>query len=122
MITVIESMPAGTLGFEATGKVEPEDYATVLVPAVHAAAARGPLRLLYVLGPDFDSYSAGALWADAELGVGHLTGWQRVAVATDHEWIEHAVRAFAWLMPGRIRVFGADEVDAAKAWLVADDD
>ena len=33
MITTISDMPAGTIGFEATGTVTADDYETVLVPA-----------------------------------------------------------------------------------------
>ena len=68
MIRVIENMPPGTIGVEAVGKVTEDDYRNVLVPAVSAALERGDVRLLYVLGKDFDSYSAGALWADTIIG------------------------------------------------------
>jgi hypothetical protein len=66
MIRVIENMPPGTIGVEAVGKVSEDDYRDVLVPAVSTAVERGDVRLLYVLGKDFDSYSAGALWADTK--------------------------------------------------------
>lgn len=43
--------------------------------------------------------------------------WKRVAAVTDVEWLGKAVQAFRWLMPGEVRVFGHDELDAAKAWV-----
>jgi SpoIIAA-like len=122
MIRLMEHMPTGTLGFEATGTVTREDYEGVLVPAVTAAMDRGPVRLLYVLGEDFSSYSPGAMWSDTRLWAGHLHSWERVALVTDIDWVEHGVKAFAWLMPGKIRVFDDDEVDRAKLWLVTPDD
>ncbi len=119
MITVIEGMPEGTVGFEASGRVTREDYVAVLVPAVEAAAGSGPVRLLYVLGKDFESFSPGAMASDTRLWAGHVGHWERLAVATDVEWVERAVHAFGWLVHGQVRVFGADEVDAARSWLVA---
>jgi len=121
MITPISDMPAGTLGFEASGQVTEQDYRTVLVPALKAALdGSGGVRLLYVLGDDFDSYSAGAVLQDAKLGLGHLRGWERTAVVTSHEGLGRAVRAFAWMMPGDARVFGTGEVQQAKDWLAHD--
>ena len=122
MITTIPDMPAGTIGFEATGTVTAEDYETVLVPALTAAIEAGPVRLLYVLGDDFESYSAGAMWSDTRLWAGHPTGWARIAVATDVDWVEHAIKAFGWMMPGRVRLFDDDDVDEAKRWLVLPDE
>jgi hypothetical protein len=114
-------MPAGTLGFEASGTVTAEDYETVLVPALAAAADAGPIRLLYLLGDDLESYSAGALWSDTRLWADHRGSWERVAVVTDVDWVEKAVKAFGWMMPGEVRVFDDDEVDEAKLWLVTPD-
>jgi hypothetical protein len=122
MIRLMDHMPTGTIGFEATGRVTREDYEGVLVPAVTAAMEQGAVRLLYVLGEDFESYSPGAMWSDTRLWAGHRNAWERVAVVTDVDWVEKGVKAFGWLMPGRIRVFDDDDVDQAKLWLVTPDD
>jgi hypothetical protein len=121
MIRVMDHMPIGAIGFEATGKVTKEDYEKVLVPAVTAALEQGPVRLLYVLGEDFESYSPGAMWSDTRLWAGHRDSWERVAVVTDVDWVENSIKAFGWLMHGRIRLFDDDEVDKAKLWLVTPD-
>jgi hypothetical protein len=117
MIEVLGNMPIGTIGFRATGKVTKEDYEGVLVPAVTKAMEEGAVRLLYVLDDDFESYSPGAMWSDTRLWAGHRHAWERVAVATDVDWVENAVKAFGWLIPGKIRVFDDDEIDRAKLWL-----
>ena len=117
MIRLIEGMPEGTVGLEAIGRVTDDDYRDVLVPAVAAALETKDVRLLYLLGEDFDAYSAGALWADTKLWSGHMTGWQKVAVVTSHRWIRDGVKAFAWLMPGELRVFDPDALESAKEWL-----
>jgi SpoIIAA-like len=124
MIRVIDNMPPGTIGLEAVGKVTEDDYRDVLVPAVGAALERGDVRLLYVLGEDFESYAPGAIWADTRLWAGHLKRWKRIAIVSDADWLEHSVKAFGWLMPGKVKVFETDDVRDAKVWLVGleDDD
>jgi hypothetical protein len=122
MIRVMGQMPIGAIGFEATGKVTKEDYETVLVPAVTAALEQGPVRLLYVLGEDFESYSPGTMLSDTRLWAGHRDSWERVAVVTDVDWVENGIKAFSWLMHGKIRVFDEDDVDKAKLWLVTPDE
>jgi hypothetical protein len=121
MIRVIENMPPGTIGFEADGKVTDDDYRDVLVPAVKEALAQGDVRLLYVL-PDDTSYSPGAMWADTKLWAGNLRAWNRVAIVSDADWLENAVKAFGWMMPGKVKVFDDDDIEEAKAWLVGTDD
>jgi hypothetical protein len=122
VIHEITNMPIGTIGFEATGKVSQEDYEAVLVPAVQAAMEAGRVRILYVLGDDFESYAPGAMWADTKLWAGNLRGWEKIAIATDIDWIENAIKAFRWMMPGKVRLFDDDEVDEAQLWLAREDD
>ena len=122
MIRVTENMPPGTIGVEAVERVTEDDYRNVLVPAVSAALERGDVRLLYVLGKDFDSYSAGALWADTKLLAGNRKAWKKVAIVSDADWLENSIKAFGWLMPGEVKVFETDEVHDAKEWLVGLDD
>jgi stage II sporulation SpoAA-like protein len=121
VIKVIEDMPVGTIGLEASGKVTEEDYRDVLVPTVDAALAAGKVRLMYVLSDEF-SYSPGAVWADTRLWFKDLKGWERVAIVSDADWLENAVKAFGWMMPGEVKVFECDDVRDAKGWLVGIDD
>ena len=68
-------MPVGVLGLEAVDDVEKEDYEDVVVPAIEAAVAEhGKVRLVYVLGPEFDDYEGEAVWEDLKLGTRHLDG------------------------------------------------
>ena len=83
MIRTLERMPPGVIGLEAVGRVIDEDYQDVLVPAVRAALERGDVRLLSVLGDEFDSYTAGAVWADTTMFAGRPRGWERLAVVSD---------------------------------------
>ena len=117
--TEVDALP---LHYEAVGKVSEDDYRGVLLPAVSAAVERNDVRLLYILGEDFDSYSPGAMWADTKLWAQHPKAWKRIAIVSDADWLEHSVKAFGWLIPGEIKVFDTDDVDDAKEWLVGLDE
>lgn len=117
MIERIEQAPEGVIAYRAVGKVEAADYEDVLRPALEAAIAEhGKVRLVYLLGDDFDGYSAGGAWEDMKLWAPHLTRWERCAVVTDHRLLADAVRAFGFLMPGDVRVFAVSELDQALSW------
>ena len=86
----------------------------MLVPAVEAALrSRDKVRLLYLLCDDVTGFSAGAVWQDAQVGMEHVTRWEKIAVVTDKEWLRHSVSIFGYLIPGEIRAFpAAREADA----------
>jgi hypothetical protein len=121
MIERLQDMPAGTLGFRATGEIEDDDYEDVLVPALRSALQDGGrLRTLYVID-DLDEVEPGALWADTklgfDLGVRHHDAWVRSAIVTDEHWMARATRWFAWMIPGEARVFPLAELEQAKRWV-----
>ena len=121
MIRVLDDMPAGVLGFEAVDDVEEEDYANVLVPAIEQAIAEfGKVRIVYVLGPEFDEYEGDAAWEDLKLGVRHPASFERMAIVTDASWAGPAVKAFSILWPGQARAFPLAGLESAKRW-AADD-
>ena len=82
MIRTLSDVPAGVIGFEVAGKIEPEDYRDVVLPAVERAAQSGEVRFLIVM-PRFEGMSAGAVWQDLKVGVEHFRAWKRIAVVTD---------------------------------------
>ena len=118
MIEKMSDMPENVLGFNATGTVKASDYKSVLIPAVEEMFARlSKVRLLYFLGPDFSGFEAAAMWDDTKLGLKHLTGWEKVALVTDIEWIRLALRVFGLVIPGHVRVFHNGELAEAKRWI-----
>jgi hypothetical protein len=121
LLTLILELPATVVGVEAEGKVTSQDYEQVLVPAVEAARAAGDgkVRILYVLGREFPDYTAGAVWQDTKLGLGHLRSWERVAMVSDADWLRHSIAAFGWTIPGEVRVFGSDQLSEAREWVAA---
>jgi SpoIIAA-like len=118
VITLLSDLPANVVGIEAVGDVSADDYRDVLEPAVaQALQQHDKLRLLYVLGEEFEGYSAGAAWQDTKLGIGHWGAWERIAVVTDRGWIQDGVKAFAWMLPGEVHVYPLAERDDAAAWV-----
>lgn len=121
MIRLLSDMPAGVLGLEAVDDVEKEDYENVIVPAVKAAIAEhGKVRLVYVLGRDFDDYEGDAVWEDLKLGAQHPASFERMAIVTDARWAGPGVKVFSVLWPGQARAFPLSELEAAKRWAAAD--
>ena len=116
----LEGMPEGSLGFRASGRIEPSDYRDVLAPTLPEALEGGEgLRTLYLI-EEIDEIEPAALWSDARLGgelVQHPHRWKRSAIVTDIGWMAHATRLFLWMIPGEARVFPVSELDDAKAWV-----
>lgn len=118
MIKLIEGLPSNAIGFEAIGTVDASDYDEVLEPAVRGAKeAQEKLRMLYVLGEDFEGYSGGAMWEDTKLGVGNWSSFERIAVVSDHAGYRNAVNAFGWMLPGEVKTFDLDDLDDAVEWV-----
>jgi SpoIIAA-like len=123
MIRLLRDMPDGVLGLEAVDDVEAEDYRDVVFPAIDQAIARyGEVRLVYVLGPEFDDYEGGAVWEDLKLGVKHPTEFARIAVVTDAGWARPAMKVFSVLWPGKARAFPLAERSAAAGWAAETED
>ena len=118
MLERIEGLPDNVIGIRARGELTSDDYNKVLMPAVETALARhDKIRLLYVLGPEFEGLTMGAMWDDTRVGFAHINRWQRVAVVTDKDWLRHSVDIFGYLIPGEIKSFPTTEEDAARAWV-----
>lgn len=117
MIRLLRDMPPGVLGFEAVDDVEKEDYENVIVPVLdRAIAEHGKVRLVYVLGPEFDDYEGEAVWEDLKLGARHPASFERMAIVTDARWAGPAVKILSVLWPGQARVFPLSALESAKRW------
>lgn len=98
------------------------DYTEVLEPALKEAFTREEVRLLCEIEPGFEGLEAGALAEDLKTAFRLMIGeerhrWKRVAIVTDIDWIRRATEAFAWIVPGEIKVFLLAERDDARAWV-----
>jgi SpoIIAA-like len=120
MIEPLPHFPANTLAFQCKGHVTQRDYEAVLIPAVEAALEKhNKIRLFYKIGEDFNGIDPGAIWDDFSVGMSHLTRWERIAVVTDVAWIANAIRAFGFLLPGKLRIFALKDERQAREWVAA---
>jgi len=122
MVERIDDMPAGAIGFRASGKLTRDDYRQVMEPRLRAAAEAGEIRLLFVI-ESFDGLEPSAWFEDMKtglgLGIGHHSAWKRSAIVSDVEWLAKAFKFFAWMTPGEVEVFGLDRLEDAKSWVAA---
>ena len=79
---------------------------------------QGPIRMLYVAGPDFTGYELEALWDDAAFDSKHWHQFKWIAVVTESTWLRAAIAVFRPLFPSEIRWFKLAERAAAKGWIV----
>ena len=118
MLRRIDDMPSGTIGFEAVGEVEDDDWEEAVEPLLRNEIANGgKVRLLYLLGPQARELEGDAMQADTSFRARHASSFERVAVVSDEDWIRPALRALSALLPGKAKGFKVSDVDAAKAWL-----
>ena len=117
MFRFIDGLPTNVLAIEAPGKVTHEDYHNTLIPRVEAMLAKGPIRMLYVIGKDFTGFELEALWDDGNLGLKHWCDFSHVAVVADQAWLRAAVSMFMPFFHGEVRMFGFSQLPAAKDWI-----
>ena len=118
MLREMKDMPAGTLGFEAIGDVDDDDWEDTVEPVLRREIAAGAkLRLLYLLGPDVRDLDSDVLKADTGFRARHAKAFERIAIVCDETGVKSAVRVLSMLTPGRMRAFPASELAAAKRWL-----
>ena len=125
MVEPIPEMPAGALGFRASGELTAEDYRETLLPALRAAVEAGSIRLLVVVADDFEQLDFGARFeganADLRFALERRDAWERTALVTDADWLRRLFRLFSWLAPGEAKVFHAAEENAARDWVAGED-
>ncbi|MFY9642737.1 MAG: STAS/SEC14 domain-containing protein [Rhodomicrobium sp.] len=119
MFELIEDLPPDVLGIEAIGKVTHEDYKNILIPKAEAMIAKGPVKLLYVAGEDFEGYELEALWDDSAFGVKHWHDFTRITVVADQAWLRTAVSLFSPFFPCEVRLFRLQDLAGARAWIAA---
>jgi hypothetical protein len=118
MLRHMTDMPAGTIGFEAIGEVEDDDWEQAVEPVLRGEIADGRrVRMLYLLGPEAPAVEGDAMRADAGFRARHATSFERVAVVSDEDWMRPLIRALSVLLPGEARGFHVRELAAAETWL-----
>jgi hypothetical protein len=117
--------PDTVLAVEVIGKLEKDDYQTVLVPGLNGLLDRhGEIRCVFVFGDEYTGLTVGGTVEDftlsfSELVHRDLSKWKRCAVVTTHDWLRHAISVFRFMMPGEVECFEASQVQAAVDWAAA---
>lgn len=118
MIRIDNQMDGALLEIRLSGKIRGEDYKNILVPAVEDALSRHDrIRVLAIVEPDFTGYDLTAAWEDTKLGLGHWSGFERLAIVTGLGWVGSAIRIAAPILPCPVQVFPAEELEDARRWL-----
>ena len=121
MLEKIPGIPDRIAAFTAVGTISADDYAQVVEPLLDEAARDGRrLRILLHLGPEYEGFTAGAVWGKAEAWMRHPTLWRYIegyALVSDVGWIDEFVHLASFLVSFPMRVFGNDGFDDAVAWL-----
>jgi hypothetical protein len=118
MLNRIADMPAGTLGFEAIGRFDDDDFEDTVEPVLRREIAAGrAIRMLYLLGPELLEYEGDALADELKFAARHAGSYERVAVVSDQDWLRPALRVLSALVPGQLRAFPLVELPQAKAWV-----
>lgn len=118
MIEEMQDMPAGVSGIRISGRVTAEDFDRFR-PTLDRMLNSDEIRFVEVIGPDYEGFGSGGLLADVKQGfttLKHIRAFRRTAIVSDTQWIAHAVHAMGWMIPGELKLFGMDELDAATAW------
>jgi SpoIIAA-like len=118
MLRQMHDMPGGTIGFEAIGEVEDDDWEGAVEPLLRQRIADGgKVRLLYLLGPEAREVEGDAMKADAAFRARHAGAFERVAIVADESFVKPAMKAWSLVMPGKARAFAVHDLPAAKTWL-----
>ena len=100
MLRRMADMPAGTIGFEAIGEVEDDDWEEAVEPLLRDEIAAGrKVRLLYLFGTQSEEVEGDAMKAGAEFRARHATAFERVAIVTDEGWAPAALKVLSALIP-----------------------
>jgi hypothetical protein len=118
MLTIIEGLPDDVLGFIADGELTNDDYADVLMPSIEAKFLQfNKVGVLFQLAPGFRKFSLAFIEDETKLGLEHYSGWNKVAIVSDHHLINAYTNLIRHVLPVNIRVFETSEFGRAMLWL-----
>ena len=113
----IDDMPAGTIGFEAIGEVEDDDWEKEVEPVFRSEMAEGQkIRLLYLVGSEAQEVEGDAMKADTGFRAAmsrrsSASRWSATRTGSDPRCGPLV------LLPGKDKGFQVGELEDAKTWL-----
>lgn len=121
MIVKIENTPENMVGFQAINEITKRDFENLVIPEVEALIKRtGKLNYLMVIDTELSSFTAGAWFQDALLGIKNLGAWNRAAILSDSEGIKTFTNIFSLVLPGEFKGFSKDQLEEAVVWVSAE--
>jgi hypothetical protein len=118
---MFEFMPDSSgkaVGVRAVGRLTDADYKQTLIPKLEDLFKQyGELNVLFYLGPDFEGWDLEAAWDDASYGLKHRADFGKLALVGGPAWAQWTIKLSAFLMKGEIKIFPADQLAEAWAWV-----
>ena len=74
------------------------------------------LKVLCRLIDNFKNFKLGALKDDMEMGWKYLREWEKIVFFSDRECMDHAVKAFWFLVPAKVKTFDDKNMNEAIKW------
>jgi len=119
MIDIVPDVPAGVTGIRVSGRLRGDELRE-FKPVMEKLVKNSEIRIVEVIGSDYEGFGPGGLVEDLKVGFGalfqHHSAFKRIAVVTDKDWVAHTLHALAWMVPGELALFGLDELERAKEW------
>ncbi len=120
MLQLMTDAPPHTVGVRAVGKVDKEEYESILLPALEKAIKQyGELNFIMVLETDVGNFSAGAWLDDIKAGLKYFTKWNKIAIVIDQKPVQKITDFISALIPGEAKGFPVSDIELAKAWVAA---
>lgn len=118
MIEIMLESAGNALGVRASGKLTDADYKETLIPKLEALFnAHVKLDVLFYMDEEFEGWDLEAAWDDASYGLKHRADFDRLALVGGPAWVEWCIKLSGFLMKGEVRIFPADQLDRAWAWI-----
>jgi hypothetical protein len=123
MLEKIPDVPGGIDAFRAVGTLTKDDYEHTVEPLLDEARREDRrLRLLLQFGPEFEGFTAGAVWGKTETWMQFPALLRMIdgyAIVSDLRWMREWIHLVGFLVPFPLRVFDNDQRDEASAWLIS---
>lgn len=121
MIQTIETKSPKLVGFKLCGKLRDEDFKQFVPTMETILTSEGKVRLFVQL-EDFHGCDLHAAWDEIKFALEHYSDFERIAVVGDQKWQEWIASFWKPFTKAKVNYFEHSEVDAAWAWLLANDE
>ena len=121
MLQRIPDVPEGIDAFTVVGTLTADDYEHTIEPLLDEARRQDRrLRILLRIGPEFEGFTAGAVWGKTETWRHNPDLLRRIegyALESDLRWIREWMHLVSLFVSFPLRAFGTDERGEAISWL-----